>query len=947
MAAPETLDLVYGYVYGRFVTIGVDTTADPDDKPDAKAASGTVTFTPLAPVIQTETPGLGVIGVQNPMTYTLDSTGTLRDDSDQSPVALPAADYRVSFKIDGANALTSIPITVTGEHTKESPLNLRKVYPLQPTTLTKFVVNQQVYDDAIAAQEAAAQSAIDAAASADEATSTVSAMIVSGAVQGDDLILTAKSGATTDAGNVRGPAGRVQQIVAGANVTVDDSDPTKPVVSAAGGGGAVDSVNGLTGDVSLTADDVGAYAKPVDGIPGADLSSGVQGSLGKADTAVQPDGIMGLYTKPAAGIPAADLDNAVQASLGSADSAVQPADLAGVYTRPAGGIPGTDLTPAVQASLADADSAVQPDDITGLYSKPVDGIPGTDLAADVRASLGRADTALQAQEPVAAADITDATSTGRSVLTASSASNARTAIGAGTSNVVIGAGAGQAADAAATTSALSGKVSAVIAGANVTVDNTDPTRPVVSAAGGGDAVSSVNGKVGDVTLTASDVEAATRNAAVFNVRDYGAKGDGATDDTAAIQAAATALRAVTSGVLYFPAGTYKLTSTIALTPTTVNADQRSLTYAVRGDGSAATIILYTGSGPCLKVTDPNYDASQATLGAPIWQGFAIDGTGAAAGASGIQFGDVSGGKFVDIRVGNFVGAASAGILFQNTTGWTEKVHTRDVHVGNCTSLLKFRNSGPYASWMYWDVDFDLYPFLNQIAIDDDPTQSTHDGSRWHVTANSACGDGNTAIFLNLPANNSWWSITWDFAGEVYGSGPAIKTINMTTAAKFFGFGKFHAYFMGASTIPAPLGWYFSFYGTLALPGVTSPNGEEDLSVLGPVRRLVETQPSIGNGPTDYPATIAKGVAFQNTTGSDVLVTVMLSVSSGSTALFAGPQTTPPPAPTDTSTEIAYVDASLGSTFAHLPFTYVHYANQWVRFDISDSGAVLLRQVFCI
>lgn len=50
----------------------------------------------------------------------------------------------------------------------------------------------------------------------------------------------------------------VLSVTAGTNVTVDNTDPKNPIVSASGGGGAVDSVNGQTGVVVLDADDVGA-----------------------------------------------------------------------------------------------------------------------------------------------------------------------------------------------------------------------------------------------------------------------------------------------------------------------------------------------------------------------------------------------------------------------------------------------------------------------------------------------------------------------------------------------------------------------------------------------------------------------------------------------------------------------------------------------------------------
>lgn len=70
---------------------------------------------------------------------------------------------------------------------------------------------------------------------------------------------------TTGATGPQGPAGVdgepgvVQSVVAGSNVTVDNTDPANPVISASGGGGggAVDSVNGQTGVVVLDQDDVG------------------------------------------------------------------------------------------------------------------------------------------------------------------------------------------------------------------------------------------------------------------------------------------------------------------------------------------------------------------------------------------------------------------------------------------------------------------------------------------------------------------------------------------------------------------------------------------------------------------------------------------------------------------------------------------------------------------
>lgn len=72
--------------------------------------------------------------------------------------------------------------------------------------------------------------------------------------------------------------------------------------------------------------------------------------------------------------------------------------------------------------------------------------------------------------------------------------------------------------------------------------------------------------------------------AVFNVRQYGATGDGSTNDTAAIQAAINAVPTL-GGVVYFPAGQYKITAAI-----TVRSRLRLV-----GDGDAASIITQTST----------------------------------------------------------------------------------------------------------------------------------------------------------------------------------------------------------------------------------------------------------------------------------------------------------------------------------------------------------------
>jgi hypothetical protein len=64
--------------------------------------------------------------------------------------------------------------------------------------------------------------------------------------------------------------------------------------------------------------------------------------------------------------------------------------------------------------------------VNAAYVKPGSGIPSTDLASAVQTSLGKADSAVQS---VSSTSITDATTTGKALLTTTDASTARTTLG--------------------------------------------------------------------------------------------------------------------------------------------------------------------------------------------------------------------------------------------------------------------------------------------------------------------------------------------------------------------------------------------------------------------------------------------------------------------------------------------------------------------------------------
>jgi hypothetical protein len=142
--------------------------------------------------------------------------------------------------------------------------------------------------------------------------------------------------------------------------------------------------------------------------------------------------------------------------------------------------------------------------------------------------------------------------------------------------------------------------------------------PQYSGGGGSGTVTSVsvvtaNGVSGSVanstttpaiTLTLGDISAASskpsggtarsftsRNGDVFNVRDYGALGDGSTDDITAIGNALDA--AITArGKLYFPAGVYVISNTINKT---FGAVGTFYGLSIYGDGIGCSIIKQTTS----------------------------------------------------------------------------------------------------------------------------------------------------------------------------------------------------------------------------------------------------------------------------------------------------------------------------------------------------------------
>jgi hypothetical protein len=189
-----------------------------------------------------------------------------------------------------------------------------------------------------------------------------------------------------------------------------------------------------------------------------------------------------------------------------------------------------------------------------------------------------------------------------------------------------------------------------------------------------------------------------KNGQVYNVKAYGATGNGTTDDTTTIQAAITAA-IVTGGIVYFPPGTYKTTATL-----TVNTSTSPYwpVYLV-GAGVDATIIMPTWATngtlnnniDTIRMYNSNLNTDTNTATSYIFGGgiraMSINGTNVTGTyASGLHFGDLFRAD-VNIKVYAFTTTGSIGCWFDNYYYITEQLRAR-VFASLCNTHVVFDNN---------------------------------------------------------------------------------------------------------------------------------------------------------------------------------------------------------------------------------------------------------------
>jgi hypothetical protein len=134
-------------------------------------------------------------------------------------------------------------------------------------------------------------------------------------------------------------------------------------------------------------------------------------------------------------------------------------------------------------------------------------------------------------------------------------------------------------------------------------------------------------------------------AQTVSVQDFGAVGDGVTDDTAAIQAAINS--ASNYGRIHIPSGTYKVTSTLVIDVGIILYGDGAQEYADVSPGK--TVISYTGTGVAINVLGTGGEGKENIH----LSDFSIIGNNSANGGIDIGTGLITKSSFINIFISGF------------------------------------------------------------------------------------------------------------------------------------------------------------------------------------------------------------------------------------------------------------------------------------------------------
>ena len=278
----------------------------------------------------------------------------------------------------------------------------------------------------------------------------------------------------------------------------------------------------------------------------------------------------------------AKLDAPTQAAIAQAGSS-------GTYSKPSSGIPSSDLTSAVQTSLGKADTSLQATNNLSDLTTP----------ATARTNLGLGSAATQASSAFDAAGAATTAQTNAIAASLQKASNLSdlTTPATARTNLGLGSAATQA------SSAFDAAGAATTAQTNAIASSLQKSSNLSDVASASTSLTNLGG-LSTTTAASTYVQPAGKTTSgsaaplpSLNVKDYGATGDGSTDDTTAIQAAITAA-ALSPGTVFFPAGNYVVTG-LTVPPGVrlqgVGGQQFGPTFLIPNTSTVSRLVLKTAS----------------------------------------------------------------------------------------------------------------------------------------------------------------------------------------------------------------------------------------------------------------------------------------------------------------------------------------------------------------
>lgn len=132
-----------------------------------------------------------------------------------------------------------------------------------------------------------------------------------------------------------------------------------------------------------------------------------------------------------------------------------------------------------------------------------------------------------------------------------------------------------------------------------------------SAASNSSSSQTITGGVGVIVSSSGSIDTIS-TPGLFNVKSYGATGNGTTDDTTAIQ---NAINAAAGNTLYIPAGTYKITTTLTVNTEMIILGGGERDSILQWQGGASTLFHVTSSADNVEMHSITIDnTGTATIG---------------------------------------------------------------------------------------------------------------------------------------------------------------------------------------------------------------------------------------------------------------------------------------------------------------------------------------------